>query len=334
MNKLKLLSFLFFLLSTISSAQEYTPFYMDNARWVTITYYPTLGPEESQSFSEVYTLNDTTIEDKVYKTIAGRYLCQRTSFNGNWRYTQNPDTSGIVIGAIREENKKVYFRRFEREKSMDGAFPFHELPLGKDHLLYDFNIEEGDTIHFSDYVREDVSSGDTTYHRFSFFTIVFVELEPFLNHRRFWVHNSSAYGFPDDYSDLIEGIGSDHGFFGPYDSYLRDLTCFSVDGEPIGFLGCDPCQREMSTSTKEPNKEIQLEIFPNPVSSALNVSMKANFKINQIQILDSMGKLILENDYSESEIQVYLSNIEPGFYFIKVKFENGYEHIKKIVVQH
>jgi len=64
-----------------------------------------------------------------------------------------------------------------------------------------------------------------------------------------------------------------------------------------------------------------LKIYPNPTDRQLTISYPEN--LNQIDIYNSVGQLILSKNPAQAEIKIDVSNLNPGVYFIKLSL--GYQ---------
>jgi len=74
------------------------------------------------------------------------------------------------------------------------------------------------------------------------------------------------------------------------------------------------------------NTLLDFSIYPVPTSSILTV--KSKNIISRIEVYSQLGQLVLEN---ENEHSIDVSILSQGFYFIKIKDENGDFGVKKIV---
>lgn len=74
---------------------------------------------------------------------------------------------------------------------------------------------------------------------------------------------------------------------------------------------------------------VEVNIYPNPANDQLFV--KASDVIKQLKIVDLQGKTIYEKTYSTKNINLQLSQIDNGTYFIYLQTEKGL-YIKKIAV--
>ncbi|MDT0295800.1 T9SS type A sorting domain-containing protein [Mesonia ostreae] len=79
--------------------------------------------------------------------------------------------------------------------------------------------------------------------------------------------------------------------------------------------------------------QFQNEVFtfyPNPVKETLNI--KLHQQEAQLQFYNLQGRLVLEKENSvHEELEINLSSLEAGTYFLKVRLHNGTTSIKKIV---
>tara|TARA_B110000037_G_scaffold56318_1_gene68834 strand:- start:1212 stop:2372 length:1161 start_codon:yes stop_codon:yes gene_type:complete len=87
----------------------------------------------------------------------------------------------------------------------------------------------------------------------------------------------------------------------PYNDFVLDEVCWG---------SCNPCV----TGTDYQNVN-NLKIYPNPSSDFLTI--QSNNLINPISIYDITGKLIIQNIGNAKEINIDISNLRSGLYFIK-----------------
>ncbi len=319
------------------SGQEYTPFYLDNAKWTMEGINPVLGSGDGHAFWEVYTLDDTLVANEVYRKVAVRNLCELwPDPNGELQPNLSLNTNEFVLGGLREEDRKVYFLRFDQEPAwrlLQGTV--NRFDAGEEYLLYDFDISVGDTTHYSDLEFFTVSNGDTSFFTSNHFTIIDEELQPLEEHRRYEIRSSTAFAYPFETGGLTEGIGSSYGLFGSYDSFLTYLTCFSVDGESMLVDGnCNPCDGLVSTRDLEEVEQIQ--VYPNPVQSVLHLRNTGGLAIEEIRIVDQLGRVLRrDKEGMDSEIlRLDVSTLPAGMLLLEIIHENGKRQLEKIVVSH
>jgi hypothetical protein len=87
----------------------------------------------------------------------------------------------------------------------------------------------------------------------------------------------------------------------PYNDFVLDEVCWG---------SCNPCVS--GTDFQNINN---LKIYPNPSSDFLTI--QSNNLINPIFIYDITGKLIIQNIGNAEEINIDISNLRSGLYFIK-----------------
>lgn len=73
-------------------------------------------------------------------------------------------------------------------------------------------------------------------------------------------------------------------------------------------------------------------IFPNPTSGIITIA--ATIGLKTIYIFDVSGKLVLSQNIAnkQNNVELDLSNLNNGIYFIRAKTENGQSNINKIVI--
>jgi len=75
-------------------------------------------------------------------------------------------------------------------------------------------------------------------------------------------------------------------------------------------------------------KNLEMNIYPNPVTHAVNVefTLKTNSQVN-LQLYDELGKLvkiIKKDNYSigNNKIQLEMSNLKSGIYFVSLNVDD------------
>ncbi len=88
---------------------------------------------------------------------------------------------------------------------------------------------------------------------------------------------------------------------------------------------------EIKTLEKSP----KAELFPNPVNNLLTIRTGELSRIIEMKIFDTKGnEVIKDNDVSQTgEIVVSTQALTPGMYIIKLKSENGKNHVMKFLKQ-
>lgn len=89
---------------------------------------------------------------------------------------------------------------------------------------------------------------------------------------------------------------------------------------------------DINTSLSENiSSKNNLSLYPNPITNFLNIESKNN-KIESIQIIDLVGNFIESITVKSNRIQIDLSHLNDGIYFIQSVFENGQINKSKIIL--
>ncbi|MBX2932496.1 MAG: T9SS type A sorting domain-containing protein [Chitinophagaceae bacterium] len=74
-----------------------------------------------------------------------------------------------------------------------------------------------------------------------------------------------------------------------------------------------------------------LNIFPNPARNVVNVIGK---NIQQINIIDFTGRILIQKNYNNSNnVQLNIENLSKGIYLLKVVDVKGNIQTKKLIVE-
>lgn len=237
---------------------------------------------------------DTTINNLIYK----RILRANDSFHSEW-YSN---------GFIREDTvaQKVYLFNSYTES---------------DQLLYDFSLENGDSILVRDgyYVKVD--------------TILY---EPFGNSKDTVKQICFNKGCTHRW---IKGIGSTRGVLNGLNTIMTvgayyNLVCYYENDKLIyhnsQFDTCFPDSTTVSISMFDDKKKI--EIFPNPAKNKITIYSQSG-KISEVKIYDLTGTCLYQNlNINSNRIDLKTDNFSKGMYILKVKDEQD-ENSHKIIIQ-
>ena len=82
-------------------------------------------------------------------------------------------------------------------------------------------------------------------------------------------------------------------------------------------------------STQPIEGATQLSLFPNPVTSELNI--QSNDQIKNIEVVDLTGKVVMSKQFSNtSDLQINTSNLNPAVYIVKIYTNSGIESLRFI----
>ena len=185
-------------------------------------------------------------------------------------------------------------------------------------LLYDFNMQIGDTLKgFTKPLSgvETVKSIDS----------VLVGS----NYRKRW-EISSAYNV-----SFIEGIGSTYGLivkdFSGTDGPDYSLTCFKQNGTTLYPAGVTSCEIINSVNDFETNSS-GMTIYPNPTMDKITIELPAAVRYF-ICITDLLGQQVLnDTEFTGTKTEIDVSELPKGVYFIELATDKSKE-VRKIIVQ-
>ena len=281
------------------NSQDYVPMAVDSATWLM-----TDGDEIPQ-FSESIVLRiegDTTINGLNYSKLYyyDVYLYE-VIFN-----------SRKLLGLIRDDisQRKVYGGLingvqfgFETFLSENVQCDWGDVNSFQEHLLYDFSLQEGDTINNCMYPFPTKITLVETIERHGF-------------QRRNYVLDHEGY------SIMTEGIGTCIGIFKGEQCYITGYDYYRLDNYCIGsFSNCN-----ITTSINQQSLNFQIDIFPNPTQTYLHI--EASDKLKKISLLNLNGKVI--NHY-EKTTQIDMTNFLEGIYIVKIEDEEGNIFTQKVV---
>lgn len=105
--------------------------------------------------------------------------------------------------------------------------------------------------------------------------------------------------------------------------------CFAVsavgDGEESDRTE-EVCEKTLDDGIDELSTLMQ--IYPNPVDDKLNI--EASVVIEEITIYNITGVAVYSEEYKVKNVELNVTNLDGGVYFVKIKTENG-ETVKRIV---
>ena len=96
---------------------------------------------------------------------------------------------------------------------------------------------------------------------------------------------------------------------------------------------CYTLKVQLGTATKELYTDNSLEVFPNPVQNLLNVDLKSNKGISEIQLFDINGTQVMSKITSSVRSQMNLSKLPAGIYLMKVVKDGVVVSKTKVVKQ-
>ncbi len=224
------------------------------------------------------------------------------------------------LGALREDNeeRKVWF-----------------LPAGaqEEKLLYDFNLEVGDTLDFYFASEHFWEVGITP---------VIAQIDSVWAGNAWHKRWRADIGQTDDWLwqiELIEGIGGMHGLIDPDPFFhlhgpVTNLTCYSNDQGTSHPADAGPCQ--LITSLHEVSKEhIDWQLFPNPASGHFHIQLPDDHILHgcAIEIFDMSGRSIYtQENVNNPHLRISTDNWQSGMYLVMLR-NDEVKLFSRIVVQ-
>jgi hypothetical protein len=242
------------------------------------------------------TNDDTLINGVSYKKVMYRgwdTVRSLTSFPPYIeRIAKHPDN---YWGALREDNKRVYFR-------------FQVCGDTGERLIYDFNLNVGDTAPAYEWPCPiySIEAGE----------IVTIDSVNIANvyHKRY-VFASGGF--------VIEGVGSINGLvrFTPWLNFNCDFICYRNDQEAL-HASTTPCfniwPHGHPTSVENVASEKQ-EIYPNPFHDKIIIESKAA----EISVYNSMGEQVITEQVQGNKYLLKTEMLSSGVYSVVLRFADG-----------
>ncbi len=243
---------------------------------------------------------DSTINHIVYKKV---YVCNDYHFNL---------ANSNLISLIRQNNKIVY-----------------KYYAGSDVVLYDFNINVGDT-------AKVLSTSMNYYKKKKVLAVSYVQVNG---------QSRKKWSFQDEY--WIEGVGSSIDLLDPlwYGFDLcRSTLCMSHDSV-IVYQNQNPdcytplpydCEGILNPvfvpEIKSENQEALL--FPNPFSNSATLKTYIELEDAALRVYDILGKEVLTNtNLKGKEIKINRGNLVQGNYYYKLTEKNILISTGKIFIE-
>ena len=212
-------------------------------------------------------------------------------------------------GLLREESNVVYYIQ----------------PGNSEGVLYDFNLEIGDTISIVNIFCFDAFP----------LTVYDIDtVEYFGMMRKRW--HLGDHDWPQEI--WIEGIGSHSGpLYSGFEFCIVcpfwELLCFHDQGT-LQYISPDETDCYKTTVGKSENFEASaLRIKPNPVKRGSKLFVDSPFKIEALSLYNTSGQLLQKIQPTKNELNAFETNsLKPGMYFVTA-IVNGQHITRKIIVE-
>lgn len=136
----------------------------------------------------------------------------------------------------------------------------------------------------------------------------------------------------DSASDAAEQIRAVNTSNVPYRYYRMVLASELTAANNTGFIEFQEANFttiEATANTISEKLNTKITIYPNPVSSILNIQESSVESIRSIRLIDMTGKTIFEDKYRKS---IDVSNFKKGIYILQLTLSNGKISSERIVI--
>lgn len=103
-----------------------------------------------------------------------------------------------------------------------------------------------------------------------------------------------------------------------YETYAYYVEAVYSDG---CTSACDPIEVKVDQGTGVmENSNVKVKVYPNPAEDVVNVTAEG---LQDITVIDMMGRIVSQTSVSQSATTIDLSNVPSGIYFLRVTTETG-----------
>jgi len=214
--------------------------------------------------------------------------------------------SGLICPPFRADTNSYLFAWLREDTSTRKVYVYSQISNPTDQLLYDFNLNIGDTLH-SDYASQG-----------SILVLDTIQMVTLQNGEI-----RKQYIFNQPWISYIEGIGGVRGLFLPLNTpqpFTTTLYCVKKSG--INLWG-SLCSTVFLGISKDMN--ISCKVFPNPFYDELNIRIENSKLTKQIEfeIFDLNGTTVFTNELQNPNTSFSLSKLTSGFYIYRIKMESS-----------
>jgi hypothetical protein len=300
MKNLFLFLLVFGTVSTVAQTNIYHPFPDSNATW-NFDY-----TQAQCMFGYAFEQYSITLDGD---TLINGTTCQKLF---------SPYVDFYTLGSCSPFNTAGYKGAIREDESMRKVYLIAPNE-STEQLLYDFNLQLGDTI-------QGVLSS------FTFGSVVVESIDSVLigndYHKRWNINNSFGIS-------VIEGVGSTYGLINATPGYITDahmysLECFSIEGVSQYPDPSADCRIITSVPIPVANAD-SVSIVPNPSNGNFRIITQPGLKFDHIRILSLQGKLLYESRVDPNE-PASVTGFPAGTYLLQLTEENQLRSVKKISV--
>lgn len=275
-----------------SKSHPYHPLIHDTSveqEWNVMCYYSMF----SDKWTRQYWLGgEQEHEGKIYREVYSETLNNKDSL------------SRVNAGLIREEDGKVY-------QWLDDGYG--------DFLLYDFNMQVGDSIRLNEFDEE-------------YLHLTGIYEDGFGDEaRNMYVFDGDPYWGYEGADVWVEGVGSMNGLLDREQGLMgmgSELLCYYEDGERLWSWGGNCIVNTVSVAENEIQEMV--DVYPNPTKGIVTIEIH---KADKIVVYNSMGQIVnsLEVNRQAMKTEIDLTQHPNSIYFIQVTDKDGRSTMNRIV---
>ena len=288
-------------INPIVSAQNNPDILDENKKWSTVEFYWLPNGPHFTTYNKFE--GDTTINGISYKKI--------------WEAKDSGASEWSLAGFIRKEENAYFLLNL----------------WGEEGLVYNFDLEVGDTITVNNTIIYSYPVVAEVYDIDSVF------IEPLDEYRRRMVMIS----YPDFYEYWVEGVGSNGGivrsgcYVAPFTGGGSYMLCEWENGQKIyDNEDFDYCyDSTVGIDDKNENKNVFINISPMPLKEQSIISFNQSYgEIVHLDIFDIYGKKVISKQLRSDEVLVITkSQFAPGIYLVTINSDNRLLSSTKLIVQ-
>lgn len=181
---------------------------------------------------------------------------------------------------------------------------------GKEHILYNFNKDVGDTA--------TLLSSNASSSVYSLIAKDSTLLNDGLYHKSFSYYDSVQHNL----QTVIEGVGYLRGLLTPWKPFevIYKMNCLSRIGPSLSIYNASGvlCPSLTSGILSNSIDAEEITIFPNPASESMTVDSK-NLPLDMIEIKNTLGQTIIHlREINLQSMKVDVGNFQDGIYVLRV----------------
>jgi hypothetical protein len=148
--------------------------------------------------------------------------------------------------------------------------------------------------------------------------------------------DNSSYEPTDWYWTFGDGSGQSSTEVNPTYTYAQNgvyEVCETVSNQYGSDTYCR-LVRIGSVATEEPKQDRGFDVFPNPTSGNITILLKEGIKCKNIKITNISGEILYQTtkfNQQDNKIDLEVSFLSSGLYFIELSDENGLRYVQKFV---